>query len=120
RREEVKSGQIRHALRFTVRRTRRAYVHPATHFASSDGNPALPPMGLRVRLKASFDLARYGGDARVILAALQKHGMFLADNGSDWFISGETNTAWDDQDLAQLKTVPASAFEVVRLGPIFR
>jgi hypothetical protein len=120
RRDEVKSGEIRHALRFTARRTQRAYVHPATHFASSDRNPDLPPMGLRVRLKASFDLRPFRGDARVVLAALQKYGMFLADNGSDWFITGETNTQWDDEDLGQLKTVPASAFEVVRLGPVFR
>lgn len=120
RRDEVRSGEIRHALRFTVRRTQRAYVHPATHFASSDRNPELPPMGLRVRLKASYDLARFRGDSRVILAALQKYGMFLADNGSDWFVTGETNPAWDDEDLAQLKTVPADAFEVVRLGPVFR
>jgi hypothetical protein len=120
RREEVLAGEIRHALRFTVRRTQRAYVHPATHFASSDRDPRLPPMGLRVRLEAGFDLAPFRGHARVILAALKKHGMFLADNGGDWFISGETNTAWNDGDLEQLKSVPASAFEVVRLGPIRR
>jgi hypothetical protein len=118
RRDEVLLGEIRHALRFTVQRTQRAYVHPATHFASDDTNPNRPPMGLRVRLKASFDLSPFRGASRVILASLQRYGMFVADNGTDWFISGETNTAWDDDDLNQLKTVPGSAFEVVLLGPL--
>ena len=120
RREEVLAGEILHALRFTVRRTQRAYVSPATHFASSDTDPDLPPMGMRVRLKASYDLSRFSGPARVILTALARYGMFVADNGSDWFVSGETNTAWNDDELDQLKTVPGSAFEVVRLGEIRR
>jgi hypothetical protein len=121
RRDEVKGASgIRHALRFTTRRTQRAYVAPATHFASSSSDADLPPMGLRVRLKASFDVSRFRGDARVILTALQRYGMLLADNGSDWFLSGETNTAWDDADLAQLKTVPGSAFEAVQTGPLQR
>jgi|SRR5438128_2959428 len=120
RRDEVQAGEIRHALRFTVRRTQRAYVHPATHFASSRTDPDLPPMGLRVRLKASFDVTPFRGGARVILTALKRYGMFVADNGSDWFISGETNRAWDDADLEQLKTVPGSVFEVVQLGSIRR
>ena len=120
RRDEAASGPIRHALRFTVQRTQRAYVHPATHFASSRTDPDLPPMGLRVRLKASYDLARFHGASRAVLEALKTYGMLVADNGGDWFISGETNTAWDDDDLEQLKTVPASSFEVVRLGTIVR
>jgi hypothetical protein len=120
RRDEVLAGEIRHALRFTVRRTQRGYVHPATHFASSDTNPDLPPMGLRVRLKASYDIGRFTGPGRVILLALKRYGMFVADNGSDWFISGETNTAWNDDELEPLKTVPGSAFEVVRLAEIRR
>jgi hypothetical protein len=121
RREEVKGASgIRHALRFTTRRTQRAYVAPATHFASSSTDANLPPMGLRLRLKSSFEVSRFRGDARVILTALQRYGMFLADNGSDWFISGETNAAWDDSDLEQLKTVPGSAFEVVQAGPLQR
>jgi hypothetical protein len=120
RREEVLAGEIRHALRFTVRRTQRGYVHPATHFASSNADPNLPPMGLRVRLKASYDVSRFSGPARVILTALARYGMFVADNGSDWFISGETSTAWNDAELEQLKTVPGSAFEVVRLEEIRR
>jgi hypothetical protein len=118
RRDEVKSGSIRHALRFTARRTQRAYVAPATHFASSSTDLSLPPMGLRVRLKASYDLSRFRGDALVVLSALKTYGMFLADNGSDWFITGETNRLWDDDDLDQLKSVPGSAFEAVQHGPL--
>jgi len=118
--DEVAAGEIRHALRFTVQRTQRAYVHPATHFASSRTDPDLPPMGLRVRLKANYDLGPFHGASRVILEGLKRYGMFVADNGGDWFISGETNTAWDDDDLDQLKSVPASSFEVVQAGPIIR
>jgi hypothetical protein len=118
RRDEVLAGAIHHALRFTVQQTQRAFVHPATHFASDSTDPNLPPMGTRVRLKASFDLSPFTGNSLVILKALKVYGMFVADNGSDWFISGETNTTWDDNDLNQLKTVPGSAFEVVQLGQI--
>ena len=100
RRDEVLSGQIRHALRFTVQRTQRAYVHPATHFASSHTDPELPPMGLRVRLKAGYDLGRFHGAVAGDPGGLKKYGMFVADNGGDWFITGETNTAWDDDGLA--------------------
>jgi hypothetical protein len=120
RRDEVLSGAILHGLRFTVRSTQRAYVHPATHYASSSSDPALPPMGLRVRLKASYDLSRFSGGSLVILTALKRYGMFLADNGSDWFVTGETNTSWDDVDLERLKGVPASAFEVVQTGELRR
>jgi hypothetical protein len=120
RRDEVLSGEIRHALRFTVQRTQRAYVHPATHFASSRTDADLPPMGLRVRLKASYDTTRFRAGSRVVLEGLKRYGMFVADNGGDWFISGETNRAWDDDDLDQLKGVPGSAFEVVQLGTILR
>jgi len=118
--EAVVARAINHALRFTVRRTQRAYVHPATHFASSSTDPNLPPMGLRVRLKASFDTTPFNATARTILAGLKAYGMFLADNGSDWFITGESNTQWSDTELNQLKQVPASAFEVVKLGTIQR
>lgn len=120
RRDEVLAGQITHALRFTAARTQRAHVHPATHSASSATATNLPPMGLRVRLKASFDVSGYTGAARVILTALKRYGMLLADNGSDWFITGERNTGWSDSDLGQLKRVPGSAFEVVKLGAIYK
>jgi len=116
--DEVQSGRIEHALRFTVSRTQRAYVHPATHFASSVTDSAAPPMGLRLRLRADFDISNYHGDARVILEALREYGMIVADNGSNWYVSGATDSRWDDDDLNQLKTVPGSAFEVVDTGPI--
>jgi hypothetical protein len=120
RRDEVLSGRIAHALRFEVARTQKAFVHPATHHASSHLDPNLPPLGLRVRLKADYDLGRFAPGVRVILTALKEYGMFLADNGSDWVISGEVNLGWNDDELRQLKTVPASAFEVVKHGPIQR
>jgi hypothetical protein len=116
--DETQTGIIQHALRFTVHATQAGYIHPATHYASSSNDPALPPMGLRVRLKASFDTAGYTGNALVVLIALKKYGMFVADNGSDWFISGSTDTRWNDNDLNQLKSVPGSAFEVVETGSI--
>jgi len=114
----VRAGEIRHALRFTASHTQRAYVAPARHFASSSRDPNAPPMGLRLRLKASYDVSRFTGAARVVLDGLKQYGMILADNGSDWFITGETNTQWDDADLNQLKTVPGSAFEAIETGPL--
>ena len=115
---EVRAGRIDHALRVTVARTQRGYIHPATHFASASANPALPPMGLRLRLKASFGLARYHGQALVVLRALRRFGLIVADNGSSWFITGAPDPGWNDEDLNQLGTVPGSAFEAVRTGPI--
>jgi hypothetical protein len=114
--DEVASGHIDHALRFTVSQTQRAYLHPATHWASSSTDPHRPPMGLRFRLKASFDLSTYTGEARVVLDALKKYGMIVADNGSNWYITGAADARWNDDDLNQLKTVPGSAFEVVDTG----
>ncbi len=116
--DEASSGAIRHALRFTVSRTQMAYVAPARHFASSDTNPDLPPMGLRLRLKASFDLRGYHGQSLAILRALRTYGMIVADNGSDWYISGAADRRWNDADIEQLKQVPGSAFEVVRSGTL--
>jgi len=116
--DEVAAGAISHALRFTVALTQRAFVLPATHYASSSTNPARPPMGLRFRLKANFDLSRFHGESLVILRALEKYGMMVADNGSNWYISGATDPRWNDNDLNQLKTVPGSAFEVVDTGPV--
>jgi hypothetical protein len=111
--DEVRRGVIDHALRFTVRRTRRAYVYPARHFASNSDDPSLPPMGLRVRLKASFDLSGYPRQARVVLTALKRYGMLVADNGSDWYITGSPNPAWRNDDLRTLGRVEGSEFEVV-------
>lgn len=118
--DEVAGGEIRHALRFTVSRTQAGYVWPARHRASSDRDAGLPPMGLRLRLKRSYAIGGYRGQARVILRALRRYGMIVADNGSDWFISGAADRRWDDDDLGQLKRVPGSAFEVVRHGRIRR
>ncbi|MBX3081494.1 MAG: hypothetical protein KF716_07635 [Anaerolineae bacterium] len=115
--DEVTAGAIEHALRFTVSKSQSSYLYPARHFASDDDDPNLPPMGLRVRLKADYDISGFTGASRVILEALRKYGMIVADNGSDWFISGENNTAWDDDDLNQLKDVPGSAFEAVQSPP---
>jgi hypothetical protein len=115
---EIKSGEIKHALRFTAQKTQDAFVHPATHGASSNTTAGYPPMGLRVRLKASYDISKVTGASLIILTALKKYGMFLADNGSNWYISGATDPSWDDNDLSQIKDVPASAFEVVTVGPI--
>ena len=111
--DEVAAGRIDHALRFTVARTRRAYVWPARHFASSLTDASLPPMGLRLRLKASFDIAGFPPQARVVLQALKQYGMIVADNGSSWFISGAPDSRWSNDDLHTLGQVPGSAFEVV-------
>jgi hypothetical protein len=116
--DEVSAGAIMHALRFTVHETQEGYIHPATHWASSTTDPGYPPMGLRVRLKASYDISGYTGEAHVILVAMQHYGMFVADNGSDWFFTGAPDPRWNDANLNTLKDVPASAFEVVQTGTI--
>jgi hypothetical protein len=115
--DEVASGHIDHALRFTVDVTQRGFVHPATHFASSNTDPALPPMGLRLRLRPDYDLSGFHGQARVVLEALRRYGMIVADNGTNWYVTGASDPRWDDDDLNQLKQVPGSAFEVVDTGP---
>jgi hypothetical protein len=111
--EVVDRGQIDHALRFTVSRSQRAYLSPARHFASDVREPSAPPMGLRLRLKASFRVTGFGPQSRVILTALKRYGMIVADNGATGFISGAPSPRWDDDDLHALERVPASAFEVV-------
>jgi hypothetical protein len=115
---EVHAGRIDHALRMTVARTQRGYIHPATHFASSSSDPNLPPMGLRLRLKASFSLAGFHGESLIVLRALKRYGLIVADNGSSWYITGAPDPRWNDEDLEQIKRVPGSAFEVVQSGPI--
>ena len=116
--KEVRTGRIDHALRVTVQRTQRGYIHPATHLASGDSDPSLPPMGLRLRLKASFSLSGYHGQALVVLRALKRYGLIVADNGSSWYITGAPDPRWNNEDLDQLKRIPGSAFEAVRSGPI--
>jgi hypothetical protein len=114
--EAVTLGEIRHALRFTCRFTRRAYIHPARHFASRKTDPGLPPMGMRVRLKESVKIDRFPPAARVVLAALKRYGMLLADNGSDWFLSGAPDTRWNDEELGTLKRIKGHDLEVVRMN----
>ncbi|MGH3055014.1 MAG: hypothetical protein ACRDL7_08570 [Gaiellaceae bacterium] len=113
--DEVKRGVIDHALRFTAAQTRRAYVYPARHYASSSSDPSLPPMGLRVRLKASVNIASFPRQARVVLRALQRYGMILADNGSDWFVTGAPDSRWDDELMHdEFARITGDDFEVVQ------
>ena len=116
--DEVASGHIDHALRVTVNATQKGFVLPATHYASSNTDPNRPPMGLRLRLRADYNISGFHGQSRVILEAMKKYGLIVADNGSNWFITGAADSRWDDDDLNQLKTVPGSAFEVVDTGPV--
>ncbi len=118
--QEVGEGAIEHALRVTVPRTQQGYIHPATHFASSSTDPSLPPMGLRLRLKPSYSLAGFSGQALVILTALKRYGLIVADNGSPWYITGAPSPSWNEASLNTLKQVPGSAFEAVETGPIIR
>lgn len=114
--DEVAAGHIDHALRFTVSASRRAYIHPATHAASDSSSPSLPPMGLRLRMKAGYDCSGLSAPVQVICAALKKYGMFVADNGSDWYLSGAPDSRWDDDALHDLGRIPGSAFEAVYTG----
>ncbi|MEY2474352.1 MAG: hypothetical protein QOK28_3681 [Actinomycetota bacterium] len=116
--DEVQAGAINHALRFTVSRTQRGYIHPATHYASSSTDANLPPMGLRLRMKASYSCAALSREVQVICTALKHYGMFVADNGSNWYISGQHDPRWNDDALGDLKTIPGSAFEAVSTGSI--
>ena len=111
--DEVAKGRIDHALRFTVERTRRAYVWPARHYASDLTGPSLPPMGLRFRLKRSYPIAKFPPQARIVLQALKDYGMIVADNGSNWFVSGAPDARWSNDQLHTLGQVLGSAFEVV-------
>ena len=111
--DEVKRGRIDHALRFTASRTRRAFIYPARHFASDLTDPNLPAMGQRLRLKRGYDISRFPRQTRIVLRALKRYGMILADNGASWFVSGAPHSGWDNDDLHSLHRVPGSAFEVV-------
>lgn len=116
--DEVAAGEIHHAIRITMSRTQRGYILPATHYASSSTDPDLPPMGLRLRLRADADLSGVTGQARVIATAMQRYGVIVADNGSNWFFQGAHDLRWDDDDLNQLKSISGTAFEVVDTGPV--
>jgi hypothetical protein len=111
--DEVRAGAIRHALRFTVERTRRAYVYPARHSASDLTDSRLPPMGLRLRLRAGFDTRPFPRQARIVLEALKRYGMIVADNGSNWFVSGAPDPRWSNDQLHSIGRVKGSDFEVV-------
>src|SRR5215203_4418088 len=112
--DEAASGHIKHAIRVTVSSTQDAWIHPASHCAGDTSNPSAPPMGLRLRLKASYGLGRFSGAARTIALAMKRYGLIVADNGSNWFFSGTSDKRWDDDDLGQLKQIPGRAFEVVK------
>jgi hypothetical protein len=116
--DEVKAGVITHALRFTVAETRKAYVSPARHYASDNTSADLPPMGMRVRLKADFDISGFPRQARIVLQAMKTYGMIVADNGSDWYVSGAPDKRWSDDQLGALKSVAGSNFEVVSMGDV--
>lgn len=117
---EVMAGSIHHALRFTMASTQQGYIHPATHAAGSS-NANLPPMGLRMRLKATFDLSSFSGPSLVILTAMKQYGLILADNGSNWYVSGDSDDAWSPlmgDIISAFDQVQGSDFEVVDTGPI--
>lgn len=118
--DEVKRGRIDHALRFTASQTRRAFVYPARHFASESSDPNLPAMGQRVRLKRGYPVSGFPRQARVVLRALKRYGMILADNGAPWFVSGAPHRGWNNDDLHSLGRVPGSAFEVVDTSRLAR
>lgn len=120
RHDEVTAGTIDHALRFTTPLSQDVYIHPATHQAGSSSDPADPPMGLRVRLKKNFDLSGFPKNDQVILQAMKTYGMFLADNGRDWYFQGEQGAPWNDSELSQLSSVHGSDFEAVETGPLIR
>ncbi|MFN8010703.1 MAG: glycoside hydrolase family 44 protein [Holophagaceae bacterium] len=117
--DEAAAGQIRHALRFTANLTRKAFTPPATHWASSSTDPARPPMGMRVRLKAGYDISGFSPTTQAVLQALKTYGMILADNGSDWYISGAPDDRWNNSAIAELSRVKGSDLEVVKMGTIY-
>jgi len=117
--DEVAAGKIQHALRFTLQDSKEAFTPPASHWAPNSTNTLAAPMGMRLRLKASFDISGFPPQSQVILAALKQYGMIMADNGSSMYISGDPDNRWSNDDLGMLKTVPASAFEVLLISPLY-
>jgi len=112
--EEAAAGHVDHAIRVTMDSTRNAWIHPASHCAGDSASGAAPPMGMRLRLKANYPLKGMGTAARAIAVAMKEYGLIVADNGSNWYISGSSDSRWDDEELEPLKGIPGSAFEVVR------
>jgi hypothetical protein len=117
--DEVAAGQIQHAIRFTLPQTRNAFTPPASHAAGNSTNSLAPPMGMRMRLKANFDASSFSTNVQIILNALKKYGMIVADNGSAMYISGAPDDRWDNNDLHNLGQITASAFEVVQMNPVY-
>jgi hypothetical protein len=113
RKDEVAAGVVDHAIRITAQRTDRSYIWPARHQAGAANDPNLPPMGAWFRLQASFDVGRFRPDTQVVLRAMQRHGVILADNGSNWYFTGTAENGWDTRMLDELKTVPAGAFDAI-------
>jgi len=116
--DEVASGTIQHAFRFTLPQTRAAFTPPASHWAANTSDPTAPPMGMRLRLNSSYDISGFSAQMQVILTAMQHYGLILADNGSALFVTGVSDSRWGS-DLDSLKTVPASEFEVVQMNPVY-
>jgi len=116
--EEIAAGEIKHAIRFTVEQTQRAYVWHARHYASSLTGSQYPPMGQRFRLKASFDITGFSPEVQVILQAMKTYGLILADNGSNWFISGAPDERWDNDILRELRQVEGINFEAVDVSSL--
>jgi hypothetical protein len=116
--DEVAAGKIQHAFRFTLPRTSAAFTPPASHDAATSSDPAAPPMGMRIRLKSTYNISGFDANMQVILTAMQNYGLILADNGSALFVTGASDSRWGS-DLDSLKTVPASAFEVVLMTPVY-
>ena len=112
--DEAVAGHVEHAIRVTFESTRNAWVHPASHCAGDTSNPNAPAMGTRLRLRAGYGLGRFSGPAKAIALALKHYGMIVADNGSNWYLSGTSDRRWDDENLDQLKRIPGSAFQVVK------
>ncbi|MBS1889424.1 MAG: hypothetical protein JSU06_19775 [Actinobacteria bacterium] len=118
--EEAAAGDVDHAIRVTMASTRDAWINPASHCAGDTRSAAAPPMGLRLRLRASYPLGAMGTAARAIAVAMKEYGLIVADNGSNWYISGTSDRRWDDGELDALKRIPGSAFEVVRSAAAVR
>jgi hypothetical protein len=116
--DEVAAGLIDHAIRVTFSQTQMGFIPPASHSASNKTDPTLPAMGMRFRLSANFNVAALTGQAKVIATAMQRYGLIVADNGSNWYFQGAPNPGWNDDDLNQLKSIPGSEFEVVDTGPV--
>jgi hypothetical protein len=112
--DEAAAGHINHAIRVTVDSTQDAWINPASHCAGNTSSASAPPMGLRLRLGAGYDISGITGPAHAIAAAMKQYGLIVADNGSNWYISGTSDRRWPDENLDQLKSIPGSAFQVVQ------